>query len=134
MATELLHNVGNSPKQDYCLTMKSLEHIGCTDPMYGYVVDWRRQVTKLFDIKGNYRDGDGIKDLRQGLLELRYFRNVEEVWVEFTCPVCGCVEYVEWSLDNIDDENLLNKCEDCFTVYHLTLENVHVKRWIKKGA
>lgn len=126
----LYHRAGQTPKQDYSMTMRKLEHEGYTDPKYGYNPNWRQEIKRLFMADGQHYKTEP-KDLRSGLLDLKYFKGVTEVWAEFTCPICGDVEYVEWSLDNIDDENLLDKCPTCGHVYELHLHNVHIVKWIK---
>lgn len=127
------HRKGNTPKQDYIDYMKKLEREGYTSPEYGYNRDWRQQVKRMFNSAGKSMIEPDVRSLRQGLMELKYFKGVASLYVTFTCPSCGETEYVEWLLENIDTEELTNECPSCEGTYELTLSNVDVTRWIKKG-
>lgn len=127
----LYHWPGNSPKKDYVMTMKYLEAEGLTQRSDGYDPNWRSNAKKIFDVMGNYRDGDGITSVRQGLLELKHFKGVKKVDAGFKCPHCGYVDEVTWDLHRVETENMLNACPVCKQKYDLTLRNTSISRWYK---
>lgn len=126
----LYHKAGQTPMQDYKMTMLTLEKNHRTDTEDGYNVNWRRDIRRMFDAKGNPLF-TRQNDLRSHLQDIKLFQGVVEVWAEFTCP-CGEVDYVSWELDDVDTESFIHKCPDCGNHYELTMQNVHTVRWIKE--